>query len=182
VKHLVHRWALLVYRRLPTVLRRMVVRRVAPSFTVGAMCVIERDDGRVLLIRHLYRKRWGVPGGLLERHELPTDAARREVREEVGIDVELMGEPAVNVDADPRRIDIVFRARPVDDAEADRVRPSSVEVLEARWFSPTELPELQFETAQVMQVLARASDSPPARPLPLLGLAGEVGEHPQMPR
>ncbi|MEY2420881.1 MAG: hypothetical protein QOI95_948 [Acidimicrobiaceae bacterium] len=135
----------------------MVVRRVAPSFTVGAMCVIERADGRVLLIRHLYRQRWGIPGGLLERGELPTDAARREVREEVGIDVELIGEPAVNVDAEPRRIDIAFRARLVDDADADRVRPSSVEVLEARWFSPAELPELQFETAQVMQALARAS-------------------------
>ena len=144
----------------------MVVRRVAPTFSVGAMCIIERADGRVLLIRHLYRQRWGVPGGLLQRHEGPTDAARREVREEVGLDVELIGEPAVNVDADPRRIDIVFRARPVDDADADRVRPSSVEVLEARWFPPTELPELQFETAQAIQALARASYAPPARPLP----------------
>ena len=144
----------------------MVVRRVAPTFSVGAMCIIERADGRLLFIRHLYRKRWGVPGGLLERHETPTDAARREVREEVGLEVELVGEPAVNVDADPRRIDIVFRARPVNDADADRVRPSSVEVLEARWFPPTELPELQFETAQAIQTLARASYAPPARPLP----------------
>jgi 8-oxo-dGTP diphosphatase len=144
----------------------MVVRRVAPTFSVGAMCIIERADGRVLFIRHLYRPRWGVPGGLLERRETPTDAARREVREEVGLEVELIGEPAVNVDADPRRIDIVFRARPVNDADADRVRPSSVEVLEARWFLPTELPELQFETAQAIQTLARASYAPPARPLP----------------
>src|SRR5947209_6476105 len=101
------------------------------------MCVIERADGRVLLIRHLYRKRWGVPGGLLQRSESAADAARREVREEVGIDIELIGEAAVNVDAEPRRIDIVFRARPVDDTHADRVKPSSVEVLEARWFAPT---------------------------------------------
>jgi ADP-ribose pyrophosphatase YjhB (NUDIX family) len=157
---------LLIYQQLPTSLRRMVVRRVAPTFSVGAMCIIERADGRVLLIRHLYRQRWGVPGGLLQRHETPNDAARREVGEEVGLDVELIGEPAVNVDADPRRVDIVFRARPVNDTDADRVRPSSVEVLEARWFHPTELPELQFETAQAIQSLARASAAPPARPLP----------------
>jgi ADP-ribose pyrophosphatase YjhB (NUDIX family) len=147
----------------------MVVRRVAPTFSVGAMCIIERSDGRVLFIRHLYRKRWGVPGGLLQRHETATDAARREVREEIGLDVELIGEPTVNVDAMPRRVDIVFRARPVNDADADRVRPSSVEVLEARWFSPVELPELQFETAQAIQTLARASFAPPARPLPDAG-------------
>jgi len=144
----------------------MVVRRVAPTFSVGAMCIIERADGRVLLVRHVYRKRWGLPGGLLQRHETPPDAARREVREEVGLDVQLVGEAAVNVDAKPRRVDIVFRATLVNDADADRARPSSVELLEARWFLPTELPELQFETAQAIQTLARASYAPPARPLP----------------
>jgi len=161
-----HRWALLVYRRLPTRARRMVVRRVAPSFTVGAMCIVERADGRVLFIRHLYRRDWGVPGGLLQKHESPSDAARREAFEEIGLEIELLGEPAVNVDAEPRRIDIVFRARPVRDAEADRARPSSVEVLEVRWFDPTDLPELQFETVQAIQAVARASYAPPARPLP----------------
>ena len=161
-----HRLALLVYRRLPTTMRRMAVRRVAPSFTVGAMCVIERNDGRVLLIRHLYRKRWGIPGGLLQRGETAADAARREVLEEVGLDVDLIGEPMVNVDARPRRVDIVFRARPVDDGTADDALPCSVEVIEVRWFDPTDLPELQFETAQAIQALARASYAPPARPLP----------------
>ena len=166
VKVRLHRIALLVFRRLPTPMRRMAVRRLAPAFTVGAMCVIERADGRVLLIRHLYRKRWGVPGGLLQRGENANDAARREVFEEVGLDVELVGEPTVNVDAPPRRVDVVFRARPVDDVDANDARPCSVEVVDARWFDPTELPELQFETAQAIQALARASYSPPARPLP----------------
>jgi len=103
---------------------------------------------------------------LLQRHESPADAARREVLEEVGLEIELIGEPTVNVDARPRRIDIVFRARPVNDADADRARPLSVEIVEARWFSPMELPELQFETAQAIQCVARASYAPPARPLP----------------
>jgi ADP-ribose pyrophosphatase YjhB (NUDIX family) len=157
---------LLVYRRLPRPARRAVVRRVAPSFTVGAMCLIERADGRVLLICQSYRARWGLPGGLLERGEDASDAARREIREEVGIDVALVGEPAVVVDAQPRRVDLIFRARPVDDSHADRVTPTSVEIVAAKWFSPTELPELQDETAQAIQALARASYAPPARPLP----------------
>ena len=161
-----HRLALQLYRRLPTRMRRMAVRRVTPSFTVGSMCVIERNDGRMLLIRHLYRKRWGIPGGLLQRNETPVDAARREVFEEVGLEVELISEPMVNVDAGPRRVDVVFRARPVDDTTADDARPCSVEVVEVRWFDPTDLPELQFETAQAIQALARASYAPPARPLP----------------
>jgi ADP-ribose pyrophosphatase YjhB (NUDIX family) len=162
----IHRWLLLVYRRLPGRLRRRVVRLVSPTFSVGAICLIERADGRVLLIRQSYRRHWGLPGGLLERGEHPSDAARREILEEVSLHVKLVSEPAVVIDAPPRRIDIVFRARPVNEADVDQVRPTSVEIVEVGWFVPTELPELQWETAQAIQALARASLSPPARPLP----------------
>jgi ADP-ribose pyrophosphatase YjhB (NUDIX family) len=139
---------------------------VAPTFTAGAICFIERADGRVLLIRQSYRTHWGLPGGLLQRGEHPSDAAKREIREEVGLDIQLVSEPAVVIDATPRRIDIVYRARPARDADADLARPSSVEIVEAGWFVPTEFPDLQRETAQAIQALARASLAPPARPLP----------------
>ena len=162
----IHRWLLLVYRRLPGRMRRRVVRLVSPTFSVGAICLIERADGRVLLIRQSYRRHWGLPGGLLERGEHPSDAARREILEEVSLHVKLVSEPAVVIEAPPRRIDIVFRARPVNEADVDQVRPTSVEIVEVGWFAPTELPELQWETAQAIQALARASLSPPARPLP----------------
>ena len=42
----------------------------------------------------------------------------------------------------------------------------SPEIVELRWFSPTELPHVQPETASALQALARASYAPPARPLP----------------
>ena len=41
---------LLVWGRVPRLWRRWIVRLVAPSFTVGAACVIERDDGSILLV------------------------------------------------------------------------------------------------------------------------------------
>src|SRR5215213_4090104 len=128
-----------VYRRLPRLGRRWAVRTIAPKYTVGAMAIVERDDGAVLLVRHSYRRKWGVPGGLVKRGEHPEVGLRREVREEVGIDV--LGEPAVVVDPDPQRVDLVFRAR-ARDAEAEP-RSMSPEILEVRWFAPDELPELQ---------------------------------------
>src|SRR5438045_883109 len=101
-----HRFALLCYQRLPTTARRWVVRVIAPSYTVGAMVFIERNDGMMLLVSQTYRKGWGVPGGLLNRGEDAHDAAVREVKEEVGLDVELTGGPAVQVDAEAQRIDV----------------------------------------------------------------------------
>ena len=150
-----HGAALRVFRHLPARVRRVLVRTASPSFTVGAICVIERPDGHVLLVRQAYRNRWGLPGGLLRRGESPEVGARREVFEEVGIAVELTGPPAVVVDPDPQRVDVVFRARPVAPAEIAEVRPSSPEIVETAWFAPDALPELQEESAAAMVALGR---------------------------
>jgi 8-oxo-dGTP diphosphatase len=154
-----------LYRTLPRPLRRRVVRVVAPSYTVGAICVIERPDGAILLVKQAYRDNWGIPGGLLNRGEGPAAAVRREVLEEVGLAVELVGAPAVVVDPEPQRIDVVFRARPVELADLGGVRPRSPEIREVRWFPTDALPELQFETADALVALARSSATPQAHPL-----------------
>jgi len=152
-----HLALLKVYRRLPTVARVWVVHRLAPTFTVGAICVVERDDGALLLLRQSYRNRWGLPGGLLEKGEEPPDAARRECAEEVGLDIDVAGEPAVVVDPGPRRVDIVFRARPVAGADPESITPTSPEVVECRWFPADALPELQHEASGALIALARVS-------------------------
>jgi 8-oxo-dGTP diphosphatase len=164
MRRAVHLWLLRVFRVLPRRLRLGVVHALSPSFTVGAICVIERADGAVLLVRHSYRHRWGLPGGLLERGEDVDAGARREAVEEVGLEVDLEGEPAVVVDPHARRVDVVFRARPVEGADLDAVRPRSPEVLEAKWFDAAALPELQHETAGALVALARATARPVARP------------------
>jgi 8-oxo-dGTP diphosphatase len=153
-----HRRALDGFGRLPAFVRRWLVHRVAPSYTVGGLCVIERTDGRVLLVRHAYRPRWGLPGGFLKRGELPADGARREVREEVGLAVDLLGEPTVVVAPEWRRVDVVYRARPSEGADPDAVEPSSAEIDEVRWFARDDLPQLQEEAAEAMVALARSAN------------------------
>jgi 8-oxo-dGTP diphosphatase len=151
-----HLLALHLFQRLPVRARRRVVRTIAPAFTVGAMCFITRDDGHLLLVQLSYRRRWGIPGGLLKRGEAPADAARREVQEEVGVEIVLEGEPAVVVDAEARRVDLVFRARLASGQDPQCARPGSPEIVAARWFAPDDLPELQHETSGALAALARS--------------------------
>jgi ADP-ribose pyrophosphatase YjhB (NUDIX family) len=143
------------FQRVPRPWRRRIVRFVSPSYTVGAICLIERHDGQVLLIRHSYRERWGIPGGLLRRGEDPADGAVREVAEEVGLQVELVGAPAVVVAAEYQRVDVVYRARPSANEHVSAARPVSAEIREVGWFDPEDLPELQEETANALVALAR---------------------------
>jgi 8-oxo-dGTP diphosphatase len=151
------RLLLRAWGHVPRAVRRWIVRVAAPSFTVGAACVIERDDGSILLVRLSYRRGWGLPGGLIQRREDVATCARREVSEEVGLDVELVGAPAVVVDSRPQRIDVVYRARPGAGADPDQARPTSAEIVEARWFPAGDLPTLQHEAVAALGALAASA-------------------------
>lgn len=56
----------------------------------GAFAVIFDDHDRVLLCHRRDIDAWNLPGGGVEDGESPWDAAVREVREEVGIDSEIV--------------------------------------------------------------------------------------------
>ena len=60
---------------------------------VGVGGLIHRD-GSILLIRRRFepnKGRWSLPGGLVEIGEDPAEAARREVMEELGLEVAIEG-------------------------------------------------------------------------------------------
>lgn len=47
-------------------------------------------DGKVLLVKHSKLKMWLPPGGHIDRDELPDEAAVRELKEETGLDIDLL--------------------------------------------------------------------------------------------
>ncbi|MEV0971232.1 NUDIX hydrolase [Microtetraspora glauca] len=56
---------------------------------VGADVLIRDEQGRILLVDPKYKPDWDLPGGMAEANESPAAAARREIKEELGLDLEI---------------------------------------------------------------------------------------------
>ncbi len=70
--------------------------------TVAAAVLLFDGQDRVLLVDPVYKPSWEFPGGVVERGEAPTDAAQREVAEELGLRLETSSLRLLAVDWEPR--------------------------------------------------------------------------------
>jgi 8-oxo-dGTP pyrophosphatase MutT (NUDIX family) len=141
-------------------------------FTVAVFVVWE---GRVLLHRHRKLDMWLPPGGHIEQDELPDEAAVREVLEETGLWVELVGEKREDV-SDPvqlcrpagvqlenigpghQHIDLIYFAKPAGLTNIEE-RFSEDEV---GWYGPEDWDEMPL-TVEVRGWCERALAALPMR-------------------
>lgn len=127
-----------LWRKAPKTMRRYVVRFTQPRFQVTAGAVVLDGEGRVLLLKHVFRagSGWGIPGGFLERGEQPEDAVRREVSEETGLELESVEVAFIRTHRRPSRVEIIYRCR----ARAVEVSLRGYEITSAEWCAPAQLP------------------------------------------
>ncbi len=125
-----------------------------------AVAVFVTWDNRVLLHWHAKLARWLPPGGHIEPHEIPDDAARREVWEETGVRAHLVETPSVRSDlprpGEPRPLcrpaGVLLTAISPTHHHIDFVYFATGEPGEPRdgvgWFGPSDLPALSL-TAEI---------------------------------
>src|SRR6266581_4548162 len=127
-----------IWRHLPGSVRRRLSRLGQSRFTVTTAAFIFDGDGRLLLLEHVFRpdSGWGVPGGFLTKGEQPEAGLRRELLEEIGLEVADVKLLFIRTLRRPPQIEMYFRAQPLGRAE-----PCSFEIKRADWFEIDALPE-----------------------------------------
>lgn len=107
----------------------------------GTTIIPVLPDGRIVLIKRKDNGKWSLPGGIIDWGEDIPNAARRELREETGLQLikirRLVGVYS-SPDRDPRihSISVLIEAEVQGNLQAE----DTLEVLEVKAFIPSDLP------------------------------------------
>ena len=132
-----------------------VHRRLFRPTVHGVRCVLVHGED-ALLVRHTYGdRRWAWPGGMIRRGEPAELAARREIREELGLDIAAWRALGVfDFAGSDGALHVVscFLAEASGELELERA-----EISEAAWFPLDRLPENPLDGTEEIAVRARAA-------------------------
>lgn len=168
------RWEIAADRRYQKALMRVVrtfAWLVGRVYTAGAMCVVERHNGDLLVVRPGYRAGHGFPGGFIKPREEPIQALRRELSEE--IDMVVVATDLVLVESymseGRRHSEHLYTTTVADHPVSKRRRR---EIREADWYPVDRLPPLQPEAREALvrwlawKQQSRGGVQPPATRVP----------------
>src|SRR5262249_40816793 len=127
-----------LWRRAPKWARRLGVLLTESRFTVTVGAVVIDSRKRVLLLHHRFRpgSGWGIPGGFIHPQEQPEEAIRREMREEIGLEIESASIAFVRTLQKYRQVEIIFYCIP-----KGIPLPQGFEIKRAEWFDLNSLPD-----------------------------------------
>ena len=136
---------------------------VTPQLRLAAI-IADRD--RILLVEHRKRGQhyWVLPGGRLEAHETLEAALRREIREELGLQVQV-GELAILCETlapDRHVVNLIFHAEIGEGAEP-RLDPADPVLAGWQWVAVNGLPRIDFRPPiadSIRAVIAEAFRGP----------------------
>ena len=112
-----------------------------PKKYMAAGALMMNEAGEVLILFTTYKDRWEIPGGIVEENESPRAACRREIKEELGLDLEigplLCVDYSINVE-DVENLQFIFDAGTLSQEQLDRIAMADGEIKAFAFLSDTE--------------------------------------------
>ena len=126
-----------------------------PAVTADSVVFCNGSDGlSVLLIERMnepFKGCWAFPGGFMEMEEDAEDCAKRELKEETGLEIRTMRQLGaftdVNRDPRGRTVSIAYYAV----IEKSEVKGAD-DAIQARWFPIDSIPLLAFDHDKILRI------------------------------
>lgn len=140
--------------------------------TFGIVGAIIEKDGKILLVKETKasaKGKWSHPAGWLEVGENPTEAVKREVKEETGFDFEpknILGVYSLHKhEADIARhgIKIIY----IGDISREQGEYWTHEISEVKWFTPEEIENMDSKTLRDEDIKKMVKDYLAGKKYPL---------------
>ncbi len=138
-----------------------------PYVVVG--CIIEKDN-KFLLIQEgkVEKGKWNQPAGWLDFKESVIEGAKREAKEETGLDIEITSFLGIYsgfriLEGKPiNAVKFIFAAKPL----SEKLNYPKDEIMDARWFTFAEIKQMK-DKLRSQQIIAEIEDYLAGRIYPL---------------
>ena len=127
-----------------------------------AQKVIIEKDGKALIVRHPKDTNWELPGGRLNKGELPEEGLKREVFEELGIEIIPQGVVRVATfvhKTEGDHLTIIYRAT-LKNQNAEFILEKE-EIEETKWITGYELHEqpIWIDNKEALEIFFKIGDN-----------------------
>lgn len=137
-----------------------------PRVVAAGVLFFDADD-KILFVKPTYKEGWEIPGGITELDESPRDACKREIKEELGLNLEVgrlicvgYGKKRKNK---PERVSCIFDGGILTKIKIKKIKLQSDELLEYKFLSfreakPLLVPALKQKVWHALRVRDKKID------------------------
>ncbi|OGF26113.1 hypothetical protein A2303_04915 [Candidatus Falkowbacteria bacterium RIFOXYB2_FULL_47_14] len=123
-----------------------------PKKRIGAGVIILNGKEEVLIVKPGYKDHWSIVGGVVDENESPLKAARRETKEEIGIelkDARFLCVDHVLDNGKGESLQFIFYGGKLDEEEIKKIKIDGKEIVEYKFVKTDDALRLLSENSRI---------------------------------